>query len=375
MRFKIIAALSLVLNLGLLTHIFAGQSLTDSTVDNRIGLSDQTTQSLSPSQRDQVFIDQLVGRGLDSHQVNLLVFDKLQTELLGVQTDNDSYWLPTSSSDNAASLQQQLKAERALRLRLTALLGEQARYALAFQQVFRPFASQMDFLTSEDQIALRESQLQQQISVLSNSEPGSEGSPTAAGLSLQAFSGVLHEQSISEILGPDETFEYSLRYSPLADQLRLSGVVFTEPAFRQVYGILAKTQNSAQLGKPNPQALIDQRNQLTQLLGKNNTVKVLAALDKRFKNLQIAGQDYDLTQEQLLAAYEIISDSEMAMIEGYFVRKINAEEGINLIRTAARNRESQLINHFGEDVARELMAKFSRGYSAGISADGIVSRQ
>jgi len=214
MRFKIIAALSLVLNLGLLTHIFAGQSLTDSTVDNRIGLSDQTTQSLSPSQRDQVFIDQLVGRGLDSHQVNLLLFDKLQTELLGVLTDNDSYWLPTSSSDKAASLQQQLKAERALRLRLTALLGEQARYALAFQQVFRPFASQMDFLTSEDQIALRESQLQQQISVLSNSEPGSEGSPTAAGLSLQAFSGVLHEQSISEILGPDETFEYSLRYSP-----------------------------------------------------------------------------------------------------------------------------------------------------------------
>ena len=186
---------------------------------------------------------------------------------------------------------------------------------------------------------------------------------------------MLHEQSISEILGPDETFEYSLRYSPLADQLRLSGVVFTEPAFRQVYGILAKTQNSAQLGKPNPQALIDQRNQLTQLLGKNNTVKVLAALDKRFKNLQIAGQDYDLTQEQLLAAYEIISDSEMAMIQGYFVRKINAEEGINLIRTAARIRESQLINHFGEDVARELMAKFSRGYSAGISADGIVSRQ
>ena len=109
----------------------------------------------------------------------------------------------------------------------------------------------------------------------------------------------------------------------------------------------------------NGDGLMAQRNKLKHLLGDEAALKILANLDNRFTQLKAAGERYNLNENQMLSAYKIISDAEEKMIEGYFVRKSNPQQGIQMIREAALSRGQRLAEYLGEDISKSLIRAFT----------------
>jgi len=159
----------------------------------------------------------------------------------------------------------------------------------------------------------------------------------------------------AKILTESGALEYRLRYSSLATRPLSSGVTFTEQSFRDSYMALSPIYDSQQGYAFDANTLMAQRNKLKQLMGHDDALKILANLDNRFAQFKAAGERYYLSEAQILAAYKIISDSEEQMIEGYFVRQTDSQQGIQMIRAAAQSREEKLAAYLGEDISRSLM--------------------
>jgi len=180
--------------------------------------------------------------------------------------------------------------------------------------------------------------------------------PTSGGLEVASR---VDEVISAKILTESGALEYRLRYSSLATRPLSSGVTFTEQSFRDSYMALSPIYDSQQGYAFDANTLMAQRNKLKQLMGHDDALKILANLDNRFAQFKAAGERYYLSEAQILAAYKIISDSEEQMIEGYFVRQTDSQQGIQMIRAAAQSREEKLAAYLGEDISRSLMRAFT----------------
>lgn len=168
-----------------------------------------------------------------------------------------------------------------------------------------------------------------------------------------------HDIDLSSIIGEQAAFEYNLRHSYLSDKLRLSSVDFTEAKFRKTYEIMATSFSTFNAGQISSQTLIIQRNELKKTLGDEAALRVLASLDGRFIRLDRLAQQNDLTEDQILFVYEVISQSEMEMVEAYELRKTSPERSAQLMRDASLNKQQQLYSYLGEDIAKAVTREFN----------------
>ena len=347
MKFKIILALSLLLNLVAICYLYttntANSTATD--IDPAAQLSgDSATQIDSGSYQAYQHSDlkRLRAMGLSDKQARMLILQELRAEnATRLERFVGQYWQANNTDGLAQQIEAKIDAERTLRGTLEELFGDQAGLEESLQETFSPLASE-SFLSFRDQVALREYQLRGQKSTIATELPSQ-----------------VDELVGAEVLTESGALEYRLRYSSLAGRLLNSGVSFTEQSFRDSYMALAPIYDSQQGYAFDANTLMAQRDKLKHLMGHDDALKILANLDNRFAQFKAAGERYYLSEAQILAAYKIISDSEEQMIEGYFVRQADAQQGIQMIRAAAQSREEKLAAYLGEDISRSLMRAFT----------------
>ena len=353
MKFKIILALSLLLNLVAICFLYttnttdgaaaaAGTESATSAIELSSDVAVQTEAGLVVQSYQHSELKQLRAIGLSDEQARMLILQELRTQNSArSQLFNDQYWHARSADGLAQQIEAKIEGERALRSTLASLFGDQGYAHKSLSQGFSPLVSQ-SFLSARDQIALREYQLRSQ----------------KVGLADELATSV-DELISAEILTENGALEYRMRYSSLAARLLESGVRFTEQSFRDSYMALAPIYDSREGYAFDANTLMAQRNKLKQLMGNDDGLKILANLDNRYAQLKAAGERYYLNEDQILSAYNIISDGEEQMIEGYFVRKSNPQQGIQMIRDAALHREQKLAEYLGEDISRSLMRAFT----------------
>ena len=110
-------------------------------------------------------------------------------------------------------------------------------------------------------------------------------------------------------------------------------------------------------------------------MGDEGALRVLASLDSRFDKLNRMAQENDLTEEQVLFVYEIISQSEMEMVEAYELRKTNPQISAQLMRDAALNKQQQLYSYLGEDLARLVTREFNKAMQDSRAPAGVILRK
>ena len=351
MKFKIILALSLLLNLVAICYLYTTNTANSTATDTDSGAQlpgDSATEIAIGSYQAYEHSDlkHLRAKGLSDKQLRMLILQELRAENAArLEGFVGQYWQANNVDALAQQIEAKIEAERALRGTLGKLFGhegqEQDGADKSLQETFSPVASE-SFLSFRDQIALREYQLRGQKNTI------------AAELASR-----VDEVISAEILTESGALEYRLRYSSLATRLLSSGVTFTEQSFRDSYMALSPIYDSQQGYAFDANTLMAQRNKLKQLMGHDDALKILANLDNRFAQFKAAGERYYLSEAQILAAYKIISDSEEQMIEGYFVRQTDSQQGIQMIRAAAQSREEKLAAYLGEDISRSLMRAFT----------------
>jgi hypothetical protein len=351
MKFKIILTLSLLINLVAISFLYTTKATDGAAADtgsatSGVDLSGSASAQLETDLVVQPYqhsdLERLRAMGLSDEQARMLILQELRTQNSArSQLFNDQYWHARSADGLAQQIEAKIEGERALRSTLASLFGDQGRAHKSLGQGFSPLVSQ-SFLSASDQIALREYQQRSKKVAIADELASS-----------------VDELVSADILTESGALEYRLRYSSLATRLLKSGVRFTEQSFRDSYMALAPIYDSQQGYAFDASTLMAQRNKLKQLMGNDDGLKILANLDNRFAQLKAAGERYYLNEDQILSAYKIISDGEEQMIEGYFVRKSNPQQGIQMIRDAALHREQKLAEYLGEDISRSLMRAFT----------------
>jgi len=351
MKFKIILTLSLLLNLATICFLYIANAEDDlaaetdsvASVVDPSGDADSQVEAGAVAQTYQYSdLKQLRAIGLSDEQAKMLILQELITQNNARSQQFDvQYWQATSADRLARQIESRIEGERSLRSTMASLFGGQGYTQKSFGQGFSPLVDQ-SFLSARDQIALREYQLR--------SKKLSIADELAASVD---------ELVSAEVLTENGALEYRMRYSSLAARLLESGVRFTEQNFRDSYMALAPIYNRQQGYAFDASTLMAQRNKLKQLMGDSDGLKILANLDNRFVQFKAAGERYYLSDDQILSAYKIISDGEEQMIEGYFVRKSNPKQGIQMIRDASLHREQKLTQYLGEDISRSLMRDFT----------------
>ena len=345
MKFKptitIVALLSVALNIGLLAHIISSSNNAESEVQ-----TDTAQMGLPSSSPHQANYKKLLSKGLSDYQAKSLILDALGAQPFSTAPDKANYWTPSVANIRVERIQSRLDSQRKIRISLVEIFGETAKTDLAFSQLFQPLAQRLHFLSSDQQIAVQEQRVRAEINTLKRSQSGN-------------YDGEQVRVNVTDLLPAEAAFEYGVRYSTKAEQLRHADIDFSEELFRNTFKVVAVTSNALGKRQQGGSAIIQQRSELRALLGQDDATKVMAALDSRFANMSKKGRFQGLTQDQLYFVYQIIADSEAQMIQGYHLRQTNQNAGIKLIREASATRNTKLASYLGEEVAGLLMKAFT----------------
>lgn len=167
--------------------------------------------------------------GLADPEAQYLLAGLLQAQR--ASTLRDAYWRPAIAREYELQGADRSFSSRA-RAMLLETFGPQAATSPAFAAMFRPLDPKASFLSSQQQLALQETQhrvLQQ------TAQAGPAGATTlgAAGI----FSKAVLEQA-KQLLSAEEMFELELRFSPTAARLADTAPNLSEAQFRDAYGLL-----------------------------------------------------------------------------------------------------------------------------------------
>ena len=365
MRFRTSLITSLLANVLLAGIIISGESnekflILDQSQPAR-GLSptaDLDSSSLMDPWIDsdyQAYYQALLSRGLNSKETKPLLLARLELgseSRLGQPLDH--YWT-LRDSDYLRHSVSLVEDQSFVRSVLVDVYGVAAENDEVFVSVFKPLNLRFPFLTSAQQVTIEKARLEHQVEMATYFESQRpSASPKLVGYaqSIQSFENF--QEKLQSILSSNAFFEYSLRDSPLANQLRRSGVAFGEQEFRAAYTVLSDFQRT-NTDDGNPQDMFSVKNELRRVLGTQKFTEFWAFRDPTYEDLQRVADRHQLPDTTLLAAYEILSTNEDQRIQASSLGQVDLEQMIQQMRAIAVRERRQLSELLGEVVATEIL--------------------
>ena len=154
---------------------------------------------------------------------------------------SNDYWInPSAVIGRIAS--ERLKNRQLIREKLVNRYGDKVREDKAFRKYFYPLGKSFSFLESKKQLLIDELRVVHK-NIGYKVSPISQKPVNTPKQRENAFFDL-----IRKVLSPEEFFEYKLRDSSLARQLRAIDFVWTEREFRDVYLIRDQADESAYVG-------------------------------------------------------------------------------------------------------------------------------
>jgi hypothetical protein len=258
------------------------------------------------------YYEGLIALGLSREETKPLLLMRADTDALAtLEEPADVYW----ENDGALLTYELAALERRdhARAALIEIYGADAKDDPAFFSLFRPFNRRFGFLSSEEQIEVAKAGLRRQLDpAAANPQPSSQAPPfSSATPSVRAATTTMltapPPSPFAEILDDGALFEYELRESALAHQIRRSGVAFSEQEFRETYRILQR------FDPMRPQALEETRDALRGLLGGRRFARLWASRDATLTAVSQAAKRRGLDDETTLTVLEIVNDNQDEM--------------------------------------------------------------
>jgi hypothetical protein len=301
---------------------------------------------LSPEIDHKTYLQALLTKGVTLQEAQLLVLYKIKQTYI-TQTPKNNYWQASSAIQPVVD---SLSQTQQVRSTLLATFGETARNNMLFKEVFYPLAHEADYLSSADQISLFEQMAKQQAVRLDLLRQGQDPQLTEL---------LLVTGDPSQILSAPAALEWKLRQSYLAQRLRDSGVSFTEATFRTSYKLLAPIYDlNATAMLLSGSDLRDAINALEELLGKDDAIRVQAALDPRFPPFQTLAQQQGLTPQQVITAFATVLQAKIQLMFAFDLIPQDKARALEVVKHAKRVRDNSLASLVGKERAALLIEAY-----------------
>jgi len=217
------------------------------------------------------------------------------------------YWrLQDRATERARA--ERITREAGTRRELISLYGGAATLDPYFAVLFEPLGPQFAFLTSEEQLAVQRA--------LVGIDSGSgAGAGTAAGLPCHRSGGPSAQPAArfvpgADALGEAAAFEYGLRISPLATELRQARLDLTEAEFRAAFGLLAELD-----AEPTVATHARVRTALRDLLGTTRFDRLWSQRDPVYPEVVRVLQGRGLAPRVIEAAYAVMSRAQEKLLD------------------------------------------------------------
>jgi hypothetical protein len=306
-----------------------------------------STPSIKHATDDKVYFQVLISKGMSNEEAQVLVLHRIKLKYFS-NPANKNYWQATTAPHTSLD---KLAQARQVRSALLVAFGEEARDKPLFREIFYPWADDADFLSSDEQIALFEQSIKQQLSQAALFSQG------IAFEQLEELSPIMHDPS--DFLSADSTFEWNLRYSYLADRLRDSGVSFTEQSFRDSYTILAPIYEFTP-GElpPTGMQITHASDALAEEVGTYDAIRIQATLDPRFTQFKKLADQQGLMPEQVITAFGIVLEAQAAIARASDLIAVDENRAGQLINQAYVERDNSLASFIGKQRADQLINVF-----------------
>jgi hypothetical protein len=284
---------------------------------------------------------------LDPTQQKILALAELEAEVRSAPPRVE-FWTAAQDSSLDSSLQRVEWENDSIRQALKEKFGEDAEHDPLFARLFRPLDSRYPYLSSRSQLAL--SKLQRSRTAESVARIRPEGSTNAA-------PGPVRDplnEGLRKVLSPAELEAYELRESPLARQLRASGVTASEGEFRAAFQILNRADPSQ-----GPAAYLGAQRDLEKLLGQERAVQFSASRDPAFQTVRETASAQSVNDAQALKVYDAIKAAQLNSLEAQSSAGGDRALAAQKIRDIMSRRDAQIASLVGESAAKEILMAYS----------------
>ena len=310
-------------------------------------IAGHSTPSFTNPTANNVYFQALISKGISNDEAQVLVLHRLNQKYRSNPVTK-RYWQATKAPQAALD---KLAQARQVRSALLVAFGDAAREKPLFREIFYPWADDAHFLSSDEQIALFEQSIKQQLSQAALFSQG------IAVEQLEELSPIMHDPS--DVLSTDSTFEWNLRYSYLADRLRNSGVSFTEKSFRNSYTILAPIYGfTPEELPPTGMQISHASDALAEEVGTNDAIRIQATLDPRFTQFKQLANRQGLMPEQVITAFGIVLETQAEIARASDLIAVDEDRARQLINQAYVERDNSLASFIGKQRADQLINAF-----------------
>lgn len=304
-------------------------------------------------------------------QILLARIDSEYKKLERQQTEVYRYW-QTPGTDRKEMTLQELAWAAEKRDILRELFGDSVTDDPIFEDLFKPLNRKLGFLSSDVQIALQELMLKTQAETSSMFGRGFireyRQDRIIAGETMLA--------SIRELLSPQDFLEYQLRESRTANMMRrtMDGFDYGEQEFRDIFAIRQSPDlrpdqfgfnvRDPQLREELQSARADTENQIREYLGEERYRELDRVQDPLYRSLQAIGDRYGNSEQEVIAAYEISTDSRVQINEIRRNRSLSFEQRRSEMQELNEQTLAKIQAVVGEQAAQSIQsnaARFSYG--------------
>jgi hypothetical protein len=238
----------------------------------------------------------LQGAGLDEPAAGRVLAQVLHSS--GADAASAEYWKPSLAASRARALAQYDELQKA-RGAVRASIGELALDDPELAVLFRPYGSELDFLSPQKQMALQEVEMQDLRSARS-AMPLDESAQIKAALSASEWQ------------------EYRYRRSTLRQRLLATGFDFTRDEYRAVFDAVAAARREREgalvagiVGDPVREPQLAE--QIRQALGAERFATFQKVQDPLYVTLIHVGKTQNLPAETIDAAYALVSQNNQGL--------------------------------------------------------------
>lgn len=265
------------------------------------------------------------------------------------------YWIGNGEFERAYT-QALFAGLEQVREGLVRSFGVEVKDRPELRALFRPMDPMYSFLGSDQQLAIQRLKFERDQHLQSAMRAGapvpgmSGGSMALSGSAAQSVA-IWYETELRAILDEQALAQFQLRESPLAQQLRQSGVEFTQDEFLAVFNVVSTLQQQV----ADPLDTLAARDELREILGNRRFAMFWASRDPTFSRIDQIADRHSLTEDRSWSIYEILNEFQDERLRVGANAQSNPEWAAREYRELASRERQQIVRLVGEPIADEIL--------------------
>jgi hypothetical protein len=281
-----------------------------------------------------------------------LLLELEQRYLADAEHAAKEYWrsAPEQEQDHGRSV---LDAQDRIRSELIASLGPEASGDAVFRQLFRPLDPRYAFLSSAQQLAVQRLRYERDAELREIAGPvAPPGERRHVGTDAARAINERYLAGLAALLDRATLFEFLLRDSPLAQQLRTSHIALSEREFRAVFEVLWSLEDTA----TDIDAVLAARAELKSILGEARFARFWAARDPLYSRVEAAATRHGVNAATVAAIYAVMVDFQDRQMRAALAAGSDPARAAMESGRLAEDERARIAGIIGPELAAELLA-------------------